>query len=48
MSKLRILLADDHDIVRHGIRYLIEERADWVEEGCGEGLVEHVVPDIGV
>lgn len=33
-AKLRILLADDHDVVRRGIRCLIEEREDW--EVCGE------------
>lgn len=34
MTKLRILLADDHDVVRRGMRCLIEERTDW--EVCGE------------
>ena len=34
MNKLRILLADDHDVVRRGIRCLLEERPDWVV--CGE------------
>jgi DNA-binding NarL/FixJ family response regulator len=34
LNKLRILLADDHDVVRRGIRCLLEERPDWVV--CGE------------
>jgi DNA-binding NarL/FixJ family response regulator len=34
LNKLRILLADDHDIVRRGIRCLLEERPDWTV--CGE------------
>lgn len=34
MNKLRILLADDHDVVRRGIRCLLEERPDWIV--CGE------------
>jgi two-component system response regulator NreC len=28
MSKTRILLADDHDIVRKGLRYLLDQRAE--------------------
>ena len=36
MSVLRILLADDHTIVRHGLRRMLEERPDWqvVAEAC--------------
>jgi DNA-binding NarL/FixJ family response regulator len=34
MSALRVLIADDHDIVRKGLRALIEERPGWVV--CGE------------
>ncbi len=33
-SKTRILLADDHDIVRRGLRTLLEMRRDW--EVCAE------------
>ncbi len=29
MRRLRILLADDHTLVRHGLRKILEERADW-------------------
>ena len=31
---IRILLADDHDVVRQGIKALLEGRAGWVV--CGE------------
>ena len=36
MAVLRILLADDHTIVRHGLRRMLEERPDWqvVAEAC--------------
>jgi DNA-binding NarL/FixJ family response regulator len=36
MSSLRILIADDHEVVRHGIRSLIEGHAGW--EVCGEAV----------
>lgn len=34
MKKLRILVADDHDVVREGIRTLLQTRPDW--EICDE------------
>jgi len=34
MEKLRILLVDDHDVVRRGLRSLVEAQVDW--EVCGE------------
>ena len=34
MSTLKILIADDHDVVRKGLRMLIEEHPGW--EVCGE------------
>ncbi len=34
MIKLRILLADDHEVVRHGIRTILEAHPGW--EICGE------------
>jgi len=34
MTGLRILVADDHDVVRHGLRSLLESRHEWVV--CGE------------
>lgn len=33
---VRILLADDHDVVRRGLKALLQERPDW--EICGEAL----------
>ncbi len=52
LPKLRILLADDHEIVRDGLRRLIEKEAGW--EVCGEAadgraavaLAEKLAPDI--
>lgn len=41
-KKLRILVADDHDVVRRGIRALLQSRPDW--EICGEAVTgEEVV-----
>jgi DNA-binding NarL/FixJ family response regulator len=40
---LNILLADDHDVVRRGLRDLLEERADWIvcaEARDGRSAVE--------
>ena len=34
MGRLRILLVDDHDVVRRGLRSLVEAQAGW--EVCGE------------
>src|SRR5207244_6529141 len=34
MNKLRILLADDHEVVRHGMKVILQARSDW--EVCGE------------
>jgi DNA-binding NarL/FixJ family response regulator len=36
MKAFRILLADDHEVVRHGLRALLQKRADW--EICGEAV----------
>ena len=54
LEKLRILLADDHEVVRHGVRMLIEKEAGW--EVCGEAadgrkavaLAEQLAPDVVV
>ena len=51
---LRILVADDHEIVRQGVRALLERRPDW--QICGEAadgrtavsLAEKLQPDIAV
>ena len=53
-GKLRILLADDHEIVRRGARTLIERRPEW--EVCGEAadgrsavtLAAKLAPDVAV
>lgn len=34
MSKKRILIADDHEMIRQGLRLLVSQRTDW--EICGE------------
>jgi DNA-binding NarL/FixJ family response regulator len=49
---VRILIADDHDVVREGVRAILRKRADW--EICGEAAngqeaverVETLKPDI--
>ena len=54
MSTLKILIADDHDVVRKGLRMLIEEHPGW--QVCGEArsgreAVEkaiQLVPDVAV
>lgn len=54
MSTLRILLADDHTLVRQGLRKLLEERPDWeVVAEAGDGreavrLAERHAPDVAV
>jgi DNA-binding NarL/FixJ family response regulator len=51
---IRILIADDHDIVRCGLRRLIEAQADWevvAEAGDGQGAISKAAetnPDIAV
>lgn len=54
MKNVRILIADDHDIVRAGVRLLIEKQPGW--EVCGEAangreavaLAEKFQPDVAV
>jgi two-component system response regulator NreC len=54
MSKLRLFLADDHALVRHGIRKILEERRDWIvvdEAGDGREAVRIVLaqrPDVAI
>jgi DNA-binding NarL/FixJ family response regulator len=54
MGTLRILLADDHTVVRQGLRKVLEERADWkviAEAGDGREAVrqaEQLKPDIAI
>jgi DNA-binding NarL/FixJ family response regulator len=54
MKALRILIADDHDLMRRGVRTLLESRAGW--EVCGEAVTgreavtkaEELRPDVVV
>ena len=52
MAKIRLLLVDDHDVVRSGLRMLLENEADLVilgEAGSGQqalGLVAKLEPDV--
>lgn len=54
MPSLRILLADDHTLVRQGIRKVLEERSDWevvAEAGDGREAVrqaEALKPDVAI
>ena len=54
MSKLRIVLGDDHTLVRHGLRKILEEKPDWevvAEAGDGREAVRHALafhPDVVV
>ena len=54
MPKLRVVLGDDHTIVRHGIRKILEERGEWevvAEAGDGREAVKKVLehePDVAI
>jgi DNA-binding NarL/FixJ family response regulator len=54
MPHLRILLADDHTVVRQGLRKVLEERPDWevvAEAGDGREAVrqaEQLKPDVAI
>ena len=54
MGKLRILLADDHTVVRQGLRKVVEESPDWevvAEAGDGREAVrqaEELKPDVAI
>ena len=54
MRKLRLLLGDDHTLVRHGIRKILEERPEWevvAEVGNGRDAISRAVeltPDVAV
>jgi DNA-binding NarL/FixJ family response regulator len=54
MARLRILLADDHTVVRQGLRKVLEERPEWevvAEAGDGREAVrqaEQLKPDIAI
>jgi DNA-binding NarL/FixJ family response regulator len=54
VPKLRVVLGDDHTIVRQGIRKILEERRDWevvAEAGDGRDAVKKVLehePDVAI
>lgn len=54
MSKLRLMLGDDHTLFRHGLRKILEERPEWeivAEVGDGREAVRKCValkPDVAV
>jgi DNA-binding NarL/FixJ family response regulator len=54
MSRLRLLLADDHTVVRQGLRKVLEERPEWevvAEAGDGREAVrqaEALKPDVAI
>src|SRR5262245_42706409 len=54
MGRVRILLADDHTVVRQGLRKVLEERPDWevvAEAGDGREAVrqaEQHKPDVAI
>ena len=54
MGRVRILLADDHTVVRQGLRKLLEERTDWeVIAEAGDGreavrLADQHRPDVAI
>src|SRR5688572_1873108 len=54
MARLRILLADDHTVVRQGLRRVLEDRPDWevvAEAGDGREAVrqaEEHKPDVAI
>lgn len=54
MSRVRLLLADDHTMVRQGLRKLLEERVDWeVVAEASDGreaikLAEQHRPDVAI
>ena len=54
MGELRILLGDDHTVLRHGLRKILEERRDWrvvAEAGNGRDAVREALaltPDVAI
>ena len=54
MPKLRVVLGDDHTLVRQGIRKILEDRGDWevvAEAGDGREAVRKVIehePDVAI
>jgi two-component system, NarL family, response regulator NreC len=54
MAKLRILLGDDHTLLRHGLRKILEDKPDWevvAEAGNGRDAVDAAMtlkPDVAI
>ncbi|HVZ23934.1 MAG TPA: response regulator transcription factor [Vicinamibacterales bacterium] len=54
MGRLRVILGDDHTLMRHGLRKILEDRQDWevvAEAGDGRAAVQQTLdlePDIAV
>lgn len=54
MGELRILLGDDHTVLRHGLRKILEERRDWrvvAEAGNGRDAVREALaltPEVAI
>jgi two-component system, NarL family, response regulator NreC len=54
MAKLRILLGDDHTLLRHGLRKILQERSEWevvAEAGDGREAVRQTLalrPDVAI
>jgi two-component system response regulator NreC len=54
MARLRILLGDDHTLLRHGLRKILEDKTDWevvAEAGNGRDAVDAAVtlkPDVAI
>jgi two-component system, NarL family, response regulator NreC len=54
MAELRILLGDDHRLLRHGLRKILQERPDWevvAEAGDGREAVRQALalqPDVAI
>lgn len=46
MTKKRILIADDHEMIRQGLRLLVSQRTDW--EICGEAATGREAVDLAV
>ena len=46
MGELRLLLGDDHTVLRHGLRKILEDRRDWrvvAEAGNGRDAVREAL-----